>query len=70
MLDVFNEEGLPYEPYRRRKTGPEIPTHKGYPARQDPQAVNPTGVITSKTGETELRYWRNKHAAPSHNRGY
>ena len=67
MLDIFNEKGEPYEP---PKDEPSIPTDRGYPARRDPQADNPTGIITSKSTDVEIGYWRKRHSAPNHNRGY
>lgn len=49
------------EPQRPKKHF--IPSSKGYPAKRDPQADNPKGVISSNMGAAEERYWRNKYSA-------
>lgn len=50
------------EPPRRPKKD-FIPSSKGYPARRDPQAENPKGVISSNLSPVEERHWRNRYGA-------
>lgn len=43
------------------KKGPEIPSSKGYPARRDPQAENPQGVLPKQMGSGDLYRYRIKY---------
>ncbi|NCO03308.1 MAG: hypothetical protein GW903_03855 [Alphaproteobacteria bacterium] len=40
------------------------PSHKGYPARRDPQAENPKGIMSSDIGAAQERRLR-QHYGPA-----
>lgn len=44
-----------------RKTGPEIPSSKGYPAVQDLQAHSPKGILSDNLSDASIRRLRQKY---------
>lgn len=47
----------------RPKNGPDIASSKGYPAKRDPQAENPQGVMRRYLGEASIHKMRQRYSA-------